>query len=127
MWRAQATAQRRCAPPAALDHGGQLDLTDYGAGAFPDSRAPSLVAHHGGPVPVYSSDVNASGVPSGQLRLLTCPDASCTRPAVSTAASGKAGFGRDAALTFTRSARIVTVLDLQGKDSPTELVARIAS
>ena len=122
-----------CEQPEVVDRGGQLDLTDYGAGAFPDFRTPPLTAHHGGPVLVYFSDVNTSGVPSGQLRLLMCPAlGECTSRGVpprrlSTAASGKAGFGRDAALTFTHDAMIITFLDLQGKDSPTEMVARIAS
>ena len=128
--RCQAAPPRRCAPPEALDHGGQLDLSDFGAGAFPDFRAPPPgAAGNAGPVLAYFSEANASGwrAAAGELRLLTCPDANCTHPAVVTAASGRAGFGRDAAIAFTRGAMLITFLDLQGKDSPTEMAARIAS
>ena len=66
------------------------------------------------------------GDSGGELRLLSCADANCTAPHVSTGARGAAGFGRDASVAFAPGALLVTLLDLQGADSPLRMAARLA-
>ena len=115
----------RCSAPTLLDRGGRRDLSDFGAGAFPDLRAPPQGlggAAGGGAVLAYFVE----GDSGGELRLLSCPDANCTAPHVSTGARGGAGFGRDASVAFAPGALLVTLLDLQGADSPLRMAARLA-
>jgi len=115
----------RCSAPTLLDRGGRRDLSDFGAGAFPDLRAPPQGlggAAGGGAVLAYFVE----GDSGGELRLLSCPDANCTAPRVSTGARGGAGFGRDASVAFAPGALLVTLLDLQGADSPLRMAARLA-
>ena len=115
----------RCSAPTLLDRGGRRDLSDFGAGAFPDLRAPPQGlggAAGGGAVLAYFVE----GDSGGELRLLSCPDANCTAPRVSTGARGGAGFGRDASVAFAPGALLVTLLDLQGTDSPLRMAARLA-
>jgi len=115
----------RCSAPTLLDRGGRHDLSDFGAGAFPDLRAPPQGlggAAGGGAVLAYFVE----GDSGGELRLLSCPDANCTVPRVSTGARGAAGFGRDASVAFAPGALLVTLLDLQGADSPLRMAARLA-
>ena len=118
----------RCGAPRVLDHGGRRDLTDFGAGAFPDLRSPpqglsgAAGGAAGGAVLAYFVEADSGG----ELRLLSCPDANCTAPRVSTGARGAAGFGRDASVAFAPGALLVTLLDLQGADSPLRMAARLA-
>ena len=66
------------------------------------------------------------GERGGELRLLSCSDANCSAPQVSTGARGAAGFGRDASVAFAPGALLVTLLDLLGADSPSRMAARLA-
>ena len=118
----------RCGAPHVLDRGGRRDLTDFGAGAFPDLRSPpqglggAAGGAASGAVLAYFVETDSGG----ELRLLSCPDANCTAPRVSTGARGAAGFGRDASVAFAPGALLVTLLDLQGADSPLRMAARLA-
>ena len=111
----------RCAAPESLELDGQLDLSDFGAGAFPEWRHPP--SGQGGPVLAFFSET----LDAGELKLLACANPACSERELVTAASGKRGFGRDASIAFTPGWMFVTFLDLQGEDSVKRMVARIAS
>ena len=79
----------------------------------------------------FSQLPDAAGDEEGHLKLLQCSNADCTAQPIATLATGKAGFGRDASLTFVPPANggklelFVTCLDLNGKDDVGSMVARL--
>ena len=130
-----------CTSPRQLDAVGHRDVSDYGAGAFPEFRllpAPArfrIVRDLGRGLPAllsvslpalayFSQGPGPAG--NGQLKLLACADAACSSAAVSELASGAAGFGRDASLARAHDGSLlVSFLDLMGKDDPGAMVARL--
>ena len=116
-----------CAPPRKADSVGHRDVSDFGAGAFP-----AWDTGDGQPAFVFFSQLpDAAGDEEGHLKLLQCSNADCTAQPIATLATGKAGFGRDASLTFVPPANggklelFVTCLDLNGKDDVGSMVARL--
>mmetsp|Transcript_43672 Transcript_43672/g.72578 ORF Transcript_43672/g.72578 Transcript_43672/m.72578 type:complete len:688 (-) Transcript_43672:115-2178(-) len=118
------TRTRRCSAPEVADQTGRRDLSDFGAGAFPDFQMQPAGTGRG-PVLAYFSEDDAST--SGMLKLLTCADPRCNDFEVTVGARGKPGFGRDASVSFAAATMIVTFLDLQGNDSELSMVARFAT
>ena len=139
-----APAARACGAPALLDGGvGRGDVSDYGAGGFPELswpppsyRSAGLAA---GPTLIYFSDAAArnagrggAAAVVGELRAIFCKDATCSAWTRRVLARGAAGFGRDASLAYAergpqqRPALMVSFLDLQGEDTPDGMVARLA-
>ena len=117
------------------------DVSDFGAGGFPDLRLPPAQFRQrgfaAGPTYVYFSDraTASANATVGELRGVFCNTSSCggakgwTRHVL---ASGAAGFGRDASMAFVLQgalqapAMLVSFLDLQGEDTPEGMVAKLA-
>ena len=115
-----------CEAPRAVDTGvGHRDFTDYGAGAFPDMQ----LAPDGNPVLVYFSEKGGDehDGSAGQLKAMLCADPKCAAFHVTVLASGLPGYGRDCSVAFANDGNmLVSFLDLQGKDAPNAMVARLA-
>ena len=117
------------------------DVSDFGAGGFPELRLPPAQFRQrgfaAGPVYVYFSaraTVSANGT-VGELRAVFCRTPACggatgwTRRVL---ARGAGGFGRDASMAFVLQgplqapAMMVSFLDLQGEDAPEGMRAQLA-
>ena len=112
-----------CTLPHKHDTVGHKDVSDLGAGAFPEFRQLRSTAH--GPTLVYFSQ-GTGPTGQGQLKQLACADAACSSAAVTRLASGAAGYGRDPSLALTHDgALLVSSLDLMGMDDPDKMVAQL--
>ena len=127
LYVAACDAERHtCETPRAVDTAaGHRDFTDYGAGAFPDLR----IAPDGNPLLVYFSEAGGGddGTAAGQLKAMVCADPLCAAFRVEVLASGAPGYGRDCSVAFDAAGErmLVSFLDLQGKDTPGAMVARL--
>jgi hypothetical protein len=81
--------------PKKIDLVGHRDVSDFGAGAFPEFRQLSGMP---GPVLAYFSEVGTGAQEQGLLKLLSCADPLCANSSVATLAHGHKGFGRDCSL-----------------------------
>jgi hypothetical protein len=112
-----------CTKAKKIDLVGHKDVSDFGAGAFPEFRQLS-------PMPAYFSEVGTGAQEQGLLKLMSCSDPLCATASVATLAHGRKGFGRDCSLEMVgdtaRPLLLVSFLDLQGKDSGDAMAARLA-
>ena len=116
-----------CTKPKKIDLVGHKDVSDFGAGAFPEFRQlPGMP----GPMLAYFSEVGTGAQEQGLLKLMSCSSPNCTTASVATLAVGHKGFGRDCSLEMVgdeaRPLLLVSFLDLQGKDDPSSMAARLA-
>jgi hypothetical protein len=119
--------QQSCTKAKKIDLVGHNDVSDFGAGAFPEFRQMPGMS---GPMMTYFSEVGTGGQEQGLLKLMSCSDPLCTKASVATLARGHKGFGRDCSLEMVgdsmRPLLLVSFLDLQGKDSGDFMAARLA-
>ena len=119
--------QQSCTKAKKIDLVGHDDVSDFGAGAFPEFRQLSGMP---GPMLAYFSEVGMGAQEQGLLKLMSCSDPLCTKASVATLAHGHKGFGRDCSLEMVgdsdRPLLLVSFLDLQGKDSGDSMAARLA-
>ena len=111
-----------CTKPLKADVVGRNDTSDYGAGAFPELRQ---FAGFAGPALAYFTEEGSGAAEQGVLKLLACADARCSNATVAELSRGPKGYGRDCSMSMSGESLLVSFLDLQGKDEPDAMVARL--